>query len=194
MFLEYSDVYPLQNYKGFNWNSLAPMLTAMSRIPREDRMLMQVLARPIKDTPQLHASLAFSRFIQQFTRWRYSRTWMRRSHLEETEKLIQDKCRTRLFRTNVRISSFREMPENCSKNDIRKAKLHLTRNIISVASTTQYLSTTDQNRLLFRPISFGSKIRKKIQQRRFDRPFRLSSLEVATFWHPIGLEIGRAHV
>ncbi len=187
MRLEYSDVYPLQTYKNFSWNSMAPILTAMSRIPQDDRMLMQVLVRPIKDTPQLHASLAFSRFISHFTRWKHSRTWMRRSRLPETEKQIQEKCRTRLFRTTVRISSFREMPEKASRVDVRRAKQQLARSIMSVASITQYLSTTDQNRLSFRPVAFGSGVAKKIQQRRFDRPFRLSSHEVTTLWHPLGL-------
>ncbi len=187
MFLEFQDIFPIQTYKNFSWNSVAPMLTAMSRVPTQDRMLMQVLVRPIKDTPQLHASLAFSRFLSRFLRWTHSRTWMRRAYSGQTTKMIQEKCRTRLFRTNVRISAFRELPEGFTKQDLRRAKLALTRDIASVSGTAQYLSTTDQNRLGFRPVKFGAGALQKIQQRRFERPFRLTSVEVATLWHPIGL-------
>lgn len=187
MCLEYPDIFPIQTYKTITWNSVAPMLTAMSRIPIQDRMLMQVLVRPVRDTAQLHASLALARFLTRFTMWCHSRTWMRRAYAGETTKLIQEKCRSRLFRANVRISSFRELPEGFTKHDVRKAKLMLTRNIKSVTGTVQYLSTTDQNRVGFRPISFGSGMLNKIQQRRFDRPFRLTAWEVATLWHPIVL-------
>ena len=184
LYLQYPDIYPLQTFRSFLWNSMTPMLTALSRLPQGDRMLLQILVRPIKDTPRLHASLAFSRFVNRFTRWLRVRTWMRKSFANDTTKIIQDKCKSRLFRCNYRISAFRELPERASHSDLKKAKLGLTRDIRSVTDTVQYLNTTDQNCMGFTPIKFGRSMLQKIQQRRFHRPFRFTGAEVATFWHP----------
>jgi len=184
LYLHWPDIYPIQNYTELNWNSCAPMLTALSQIPQGDRMLLQLLVRPIKDTPALHASLAFSRYIDSFLRLFRPRTWLKRGLKNNTSKLVRDKCLMRLFRCNYRVSAFTELPEHFTSPDVKKAKLRLRRNINSLTDTVQYLSTTNENRIAFRPISFGARMLKRIQERRFIRPFRFTSLEIATLWHP----------
>ncbi len=187
--LTYSDIIPLQTYRDFGWNSCAPMLTAMSRLPEGDRMLLQLLVRPIKDTPKLHASLAFGRFIERFARLFRSRTWMRRAFANDAQNKIQEKCRTRLFRCNYRISAFRDLPPGFTKHDVRKAKSGLSRSMRTLTNTIQYLNGTDLNIVKFSPLLFGKRMLDKVQRRRFERPFRFSAYEVVTFWHPVNLGV-----
>lgn len=184
LYLHYPDIYPIQTFKDFMWNSCSPMLTALSRLERSDRMLLQMLVRPIKDKPALHASLAFARFKENFISMFRPRTWLRKKFSTNTSKLVRDKCLSRLFRCNYRISAFSELPSNYTGKDLKKTKARLTKNIRVVTDILQYLNTTDQNRIGFRPISFSTSFLRKVQQRRFERPFRFTGHEVATFWHP----------
>lgn len=187
LYLQYPDMYPIQTYRDFLWNSCSPMLTAMSRLNRSDRMLLQMLVRPIKDTPSLHASLAVARFFDRFKNALRPRTWLRRNFANNTAKLVRDKCLSRLFRCNYRISTFTEIPKGASRADVATAKRRLTHNVKTVTDVLQYLNTTDQNRVGFRPLAFGNAFLRKVQERRFDRPFRFTGVEVATFWHPPSL-------
>jgi hypothetical protein len=49
------------------------------------------------------------------------------------------------------------------------------------------VNTANENKLKKRATMVGPRMLKKIQERRFERPFRLSSLEVSSLWHPPGL-------
>ena len=184
LYLRWPDIYPIQVYRDFAWNSCAPMLTALSRLPQGDRMLLQLLVRPIKDTPSLHASLAFSRYMDSFARLFRPRTWLKHGLTNNSTKLVREKCLMRLFKCNYRVSAFTELPEHFTHPDVKKAKLRLTYNINTLTNTVKYLSTTNENRIAFRPITFGTRMLKRLQERRFIHPFRFSSLEITTLWQP----------
>lgn len=185
--LELPDVYPLQNYKQFAWNCLTPMLTALGRIPEGDTALVQVLVRPIRDCPRLHLETAIGRYLDLIVRKFRPRNWMRHTNFVETDKLIKEKSLAQLFRVNYRVSSCTRLRDKKSSQELRKAKTRLTKNIAMIANGVKTLNTVDQNRLLTGPIKFGAGIKRKIAERRFDRPFKVSAIELTSMWHPPSL-------
>lgn len=181
--LELPDIYPLQSYKAFAWDSMAPIVTALGRVPDTDSALVQVLVRPLRDSIWLQMETATSRYINKLTRFSRPRHLFKQPSKEPASKLIAEKCSMPLFRVNVRISSRTELPSGCSKLDIHRARERLKDNITSLSNALKTLNTTHENRFKMRSFSFGSGIARKISERRFDRPFKLSALELTSLWH-----------
>lgn len=183
------DIYPLQNHKMFAWNCLNPVLTAMGRIPDGDTALVQVLVRPLRDTTRLHIETAVSRYIDSFVRKLRPRTWLKHTNDEETDKLIKEKSLAQLFRVNYRISSRTHLDTKHSSLDLRRAKTRLTNNIIMIANGAKSLNTVNQNRFVVTPIRFGRRVERRIAERRFDRPYKVSARELTSMWHPPSLSV-----
>lgn len=177
------DIYPLQSWRTFNWDSMTPLLTALGRIPTSDSALVQVLVRPLKDTTALQASKALARFLDSFFRLFRLRMLLKHTGRQETDKLMQQKASLPWFSINYRISSRVELPENVSNGEMRAAKARLRENVRSLVNAAKIFNTTHQNRFIEGPVAFGPRFAKKVAERRFDRPFRVSAEELTTFWH-----------
>jgi hypothetical protein len=185
--LRYSDIYPIQNFKIFAWNSMAPIFAALSRVGLGDKVVVQVLVKPIPDTTMLHLSLATARWLDQFFRLFYSRTWFKRDIANDTEKLINEKALSRQFRVNYRITTFTDVAKDATPGDVRVIRERLKDNLRNVSAAVKVLNSTDQNAFTTGPIRFGKTAVERMQQRRFISPFRLSTIEVSTLWHPPSL-------
>jgi hypothetical protein len=187
MRLMWPGIYPLQNYKSFAWNSLAPVLTNLSRGSEFDNLLVQVIVRPLRDTPLLHMRLAIARYWDRFARYFRARTWLRKDISNESLKLIQEKCLARLFMINYRVTAFNDLPESASRNERKALQARLVKHVQNVAHSVKYLNTSDENRLASRPVRTGAAAIKRMQQRSFDSPFLVSAIELSTLWHPPSL-------
>ena len=189
LYLEFPDIYPIQNYKQFSWDCLTPMLTAMGRIPDGDTALVQVLVRPIRNSPRLHFETARARYLDLILRKFRPRNWLRHTNLKETDELIKEKCLGQLFRANYRVSSCTRIREKNSSRELRQAKSRVRNNIVMIANGVKTLNTLDQNRIGIGPISYGAGIKRKIVERRFHKPFKVSTMELASMWHPPSLGV-----
>lgn len=187
LYLQWPEIYPLQNFRNFTWDSLAPVVTTLSRTSEFDNMLIQVIARPVRDTPVLHFRLAMARSVERFLKLLRPRTWLKKDLTNESLKLVREKCLSRLFRVNYRISAFADLPEKSTRKDVKACERRLAHEVLSVAHAVKYLNTSDENRLGTRPLRYGSSAIKRMQRRPFDSPFLLTSSELSTLWHPPGL-------
>lgn len=185
--LELPDIYPFQNYKMFSWNSLTPVLTALGRIPQSDTALVQVLARPIPDSPGFQLNRFAWRTVDKLLRLFRPRTWFQMDDRKKTLDLIKEKSLAPHFYVNYRISTRTELPTRPSHTQLRQAKTRLRNNIIMIANAAKTLNTTYQNRLRLGRISYGGSIATKVHQRRFISPFKLAAIELVTMWHPPSL-------
>jgi hypothetical protein len=185
MFLERSDIYPIQSFRDFAWGSLSPVIESLSNTDSRDRMLVQVIINPIKDSAALHFRLGVARRVQDvisgITR---PRSLFGHDANNKTDELVDTKCASRLFWVNYRITAFGEPWGNGDKADMKATKARLTRNVTNVANSAKFLNTLNENTLDFHPVVIGKTQLVKAQERRFDKPFRLSGLEVATLWYP----------
>ena len=184
MRLEWPDIYPFQTAAALLWDSMAPVVTALSRIAEGDKMVIQVLARAIPDNYAHQAKLAIARNIDRCTRLFRTRTWLKRDLNLKSAELVKQKCLKRHFRVNYRISSFTELPDNPSRIQVAEAKARLTQNIVHVSNAVKILNTTDENKFMLDRVLYGKSALLKMQERRFDRPFLCMPLELSTLWHP----------
>jgi hypothetical protein len=184
LYLELPDIYPLQDWKPFAWDALTPVLTALGRIEETDTALIQVLDRPISDSNMLQIGRFASRMLDKVFRIFRPRQWLRLQGEVSTADAIKKKGLSSLHWANYRISSHTELPENATPQQIREAKQRLKKNITMIANAAKVYNTTHENRFRVGPISYGEGIKKKVQERRFHAPYKLSNEEVATLWHP----------
>jgi hypothetical protein len=184
MRLEWPEIYPFQTAAALLWDSMAPIVTALSRIVEGDKMVVQVLAKAVPDTYAHQGKLALARNFDRFTRLFRTRTWLKRDLNLKSAELVKQKCLKRHFRVNYRISSFTELSDKPSRSEIAEAKARLTQNIVHVSNAVKIFNSTDENKFKLDRIQFGKAPMLKMQERRFDRPFLCMPLEVSTLWHP----------
>jgi hypothetical protein len=183
MSLELPDVYPLQDYSMFSWNALSPVLTALGRIPQSDTALIQVLVKPIRDSASFQFGRYSRRLLEKFLRPFRLRRWFQISDRKKTEERIKAKALLQHYFVNYRISSMTQIAGDQSTKQLRDSRARLTNTIVMLANAAKSLNSAHENRLKLGRISFGSGIEKKIRERRFSSPFKLSVMEVVSMWH-----------
>jgi hypothetical protein len=187
LFLTKSDIYPIQNYTAYAYDSVAPMLTAMSRIHAGDRLVLQALVRPIAETPTLQVSLKIRRKLERFVRLFRAKTWFKRDLETKSRELIAKKCQSKLFKVNYRITALTQIPHDARASEKKTIMERLSLHVSHVVKAIKVYNTTDENRFGFRALQSGVATIRKMQDRSFDRPFLLSGVELSTLWHPPGL-------
>jgi hypothetical protein len=184
LYLELPDIYPIQDWKAFSWNSMTPVLTSLGRIPESDTALVQVLDKPISDSNMLQIGRFLTRSFDRIFRIFRASQWLRNKGKVNISDGLKKKGFASLHWVNYRISSHTQLSPNATQKEIREARARLRNNIISIANAAKVYNTTHFNRFKLGPILYGSTITKRIQERRFHAPFKLANEEVATLWHP----------
>lgn len=178
------EVYPLQNYGTFAYNSMQPVITPMAQLPEGDSLLLQVLVKPIKDTTAFQLSLAAKRlFARVEFAMRASRV-LKKDLENKTQELVATKCLSHLCRINYRVAAFHDLPPRSNAQTKSATLARLKNHVNAVAHNVKVYDTIDENRLVIGKIESGPAAIKKIQDRRFNAPFLLSTVELTTLWHP----------
>ena len=181
------DIYPMNDYTSMKTDSLVPVVTALSQVNESDKMLIQIMVRPIRDTPWLHLKLALSRAEENFKAPFRARRWLRKNLGAPTQKLVLDKCARRLFWINYRITAIHE-PTSSTTDSRAQTLARLSQSVHLVANAARIYNTVDENRFVLRRLESGKSWLHKVQARLFYKPFRVTSSELATFWHPPALQ------
>jgi len=181
-----SDIYPIYNYKAYSYDSMAPVITPLSHLPEGDRLLIQLVVRPIKDTGLLHAGLALERSKEKINRLFQTRTWLKKGLPTKTIELVHDKCLRRLFYVNYRIAAFSQVPAKGAAAHSATI-VRLSQHVKNVANSVRVYNAPDENKLILGKIETGASFLRRIQERRFRKPYRLSTIELTTLWHPPSL-------
>jgi hypothetical protein len=182
-----SEVYPIQNYEPFAYDSLSPIIASMSHLPEGDRLLLQVVVRPIKDKPTLHLELAVKRTLARIAQNASIAHWFKKDLKNNTTSLVQTKCLAHLFRINYRLVALSQLPPKAGAKLQGETVARLSSHIHNVSSAVKVLDTLDENRLSVGRIETGQGIITKAQERRFVKPYLVSGLELTTLWHPPNL-------
>lgn len=178
------DIYPINNYSRIKGQPLASIISALSELPEGDSMLLQTIVRPLKDSPWLHISLAHARSVDKFVNVLRPRTWFKKGLPLESLKRVQQKCSRHLMLTNYRISAFTDVSPKAPARARAEAQARLTGHVKRLADAVKTFDTVDENRFVTGRIETGSPALKKVAQRRFDKPYRMSPTEVSTLFHP----------
>jgi hypothetical protein len=187
MRLKRTDIYPIQLYTALAIDSVAPVVTALSRIHEEDRVLVQLIAKPLVDNASLQASLALTRALDRVKNAFSPRIMLRRDLVRKSAELMKKKCQSHLFKANVRITACSQAPSGATSAERNKILARLKQQVTFVARSMMVLNTTDENSLYMTGFRQGASAIKRMQERSFDAPYRLSAIEMTTLWHPPGL-------
>jgi hypothetical protein len=182
--LELPDIYPLQDHRSFSWDSLTPVITALGRIPETDSALVQVLVRPLRNSTSLQMTLFLRRAFEKAVRLFRPTRWFRTGNRQNTEAVIKEKALLPLFSVNYRISTRTELPERFSNSQLRQARTRLRYSLVMISNAAKCLNTTYENRLKLGSIAYGAGIARRIRERRFVSPFKVSARELVSMWHP----------
>lgn len=178
------EIYPLKDYRAIVTDSMVPIVTPLSQIPDSDRMLYQVVVRPLQDTPFLHLHLAMKRAEENFVRHLRARSWLKKGLPVNSMKLIHEKCTGNLVSVSFRIASITDLPVNVSKAERNSTYKRLSGNVETIANAMKSFNTNDENRFVTGRIESGKSFTARLVERKFHKPFRLSSIELSTIYHP----------
>lgn len=178
------DIYPINNFTRIKGETLSGIISALSELPEGDNMLLQLIVRPLKDSPWLHLSLAQARSKDKLVNVFRPRTWLKKGLPLESLKRIREKCSRHMLMANYRISAFTDLPHKAPAGARAEANTRLSAHIRKLADAVKTFDTVDENRFVMGRLETGAAALKKVAQRRFDKPYRMSPLELSTLFHP----------
>jgi hypothetical protein len=182
--LAYSDVYPIQDWKGFKSGSLVPVLMPLQQIPDGDCVLVQIIVRPIKDSALSNLAIKNALFSANLSDTFYLRRYLKKDLAVDVSKRVGAKCSSRLFWTNYRISAFSHLTPRASAQEKKATQERLAGHVKTLADSVKAYELTDYNKFVMTSLESGNKILSKIRERRFIKPFRLSSRELSSLYYP----------
>jgi hypothetical protein len=179
------DIFPLQSYEEIlKTDSLIPVLMPLQQLPESDRALIQVIVRPIRHCLSSLVSLNLTRAKARFGDLFNVRRYLKKDLSLSTTEGVEKKCRSRLFWSNYRVSLFTELSSRATAAERKAATERLTGHLNAIANAVKTANKTDFNTLYVGPTQSGKRFISDVQHRRFIKPYRLSSKEVTTFYHP----------
>lgn len=166
-----SDIYPLKDYREFEGDSLAGLLSVLSKCVPGERMFVQIVCKPAADSWDHQMRMASCRKwdrIRQFFRFKY---WFKREVAKTFREKTSEKTAQRMFRVNIRLGC-------ASSNPRVDSRTQLT----ALMGAYSVFNTLDYNQLRF------SRERTKAYLPFFNRRvlssgFLLSVRELATMFH-----------
>ena len=178
------DIYPIKYSGEFLTSSVAPVLTALAQASDGVRLLVQTIVQPFADTWWNQLKLLWTRKRTLLLNSINPRLWLRNGFTKDSLNRIQAKCSRPLFSVNIRISAFADLAPGTSVDTKQRIKAQLSENVKRIAAAAQQFNRIDENGFVLTPLQTGKAWLKKVQQRSFDRPFKLSSNELAGFFNP----------
>lgn len=174
------DIYPIKNFYMFAYNSLSPIVSALNSLPTEDRMVVQVLVKPMSKTIGNQLDLWLERYLDSVAKKFRLKTYLKKQLGTNSAALIRDKCNRRLFWVNYRITAMTEGGQGRREDHEKRLLGHVKQ----AADALKVLNTIDENKLTLRSTISGRSAIERMQARKQISPLRFSSIEVATLWHP----------
>jgi hypothetical protein len=179
-----TDVYPIQDWKSFKTSSLVPVLMPLQQFPESDCALIQIIVRPIKDSAWSNLSIRNARMNARMRDMFYLRQYLKKDLALDVSARINAKCASRLFWTNYRISTFSHLPPGSSAQEKKVTHDRLAGHVKLLADAAKAYGQTDYNKFVMTPLETGTRMLSKMRERRFIRPYRLSSRELSSLYYP----------
>jgi hypothetical protein len=181
------DVYPIQDWKGFKSSSLTPILMPLQQIPDGDCFLIQAILRPIKDSALSNLSILNARFNARMSDLFYLRKYLKKDFALNVAEKIDAKCASRLYWSNYRMTAFSHLAPGANTQEKKATYERLVGHVKTVTDSVKAFNLDDYNKFAVGGIESGSKWLEKIRERRFIRPYRLSTRELSSLYFPPSL-------
>jgi hypothetical protein len=182
--LDRPDIYPIQDYNTFKTNTLIPQIMALQTIPAEDSVLIQLIIRPIKQSFSSHLALANAKANAKLRDLFYLRKLFTKDLDVDVKALSKAKCSSQLFWVTHRISSFSSLPKGSNTALVKKTQERVRKHVESMVDTMKCYNLSHSNSIRATSIRTDSQFKRAVRERRFKKPYRLSSSELTTLYHP----------
>jgi hypothetical protein len=180
MRLTYPDVNPIQTYKSMRGNAVVPMLLPLQQVPESDRVVIQIILRPIKYNLWSQFSIRRARLAADLRDVFRIRRWFQKDLKLDVNARLTAKVSSRLFWTTYRITAFSEL---CRGQDRRAIEARLSGHLQNLINGVKTYNQDNFNTFYNTPYRSGPAATRQMQERRFVHPYRLSSIELTTLYH-----------
>lgn len=177
------DIYPLKDYRAIPSDTMSLLAGPLSNMTGTDRLIYQVVVKPLKDNTPLQVELALRRSQEMFVRKLRSHSWFKRDLPTDSVNLMKTKCSGNLALVSLRVAALSELPPQVSKEERRATYERLTERVRGVWDALKAFNTQDENRIVMGPIQSGGTLVRRLQERRLEKPYKLSTVEIATLFH-----------
>jgi len=163
---------PLKDYREFEGDSVAGVLSVLSECLPGEKVLVQLVIKPRRDTGAFQFMLSMHRklhAIHHFFRIKY---WFKQDLAKSFAQAIKEKTSSRLFYTNLRVCVISDNPDVDPKIKLK-----------AVSGALANFNTVDFNELVVKPPRSQDQVLAFCHQRSLRLPFLLSVQELATFYH-----------
>ena len=101
-----SDLYPLKTWRDFEGDSLAGLLSVLSKCQPGESAVIQIVLESVADSAWHHAGLAWRKRLDRF--WHHFRVkyWFKRGLLSGIRAKVAEKAAARHFRVTIRLAAF----------------------------------------------------------------------------------------
>jgi len=167
-----TDLFPIKTFNQFDGDSLSGVLSVLARCVPGERVIVQIVVRPVRDSGFHHLIINTRKLFDKFRHIFRAKYWFKKGIAGTFRDTIKDKTRGRLFYTNVRIlcSAQNALPDPMGRLE-------------AVLGAMQNFNTLDHNRFLVRRVLKNKDILKLVSGRVIQSPFLLSTAEIATLYH-----------
>lgn len=167
-----SDLFPIKDFKNFEGDSLAGMLSVLSKSALDEMVLIQYVLKPRQDTGGLH----------------FARNWQKRFDMLRYAFRVKYWFKKGDFRTKFKESFLQKEQENLFETTIRFAifgteEQHLKNRFHAIAQSFAQYSLTDFNNFAIKGPIKNSIFLTNLQKRNFGKQYLLSQSEISTLYH-----------
>jgi len=168
--LDRSDLFPLRNYTEFEGDSLAGVLSVLSKCATDEGAWLQLVIRPQADSSMYHLWLKVRRFFERIRHFFRIKYWFKKETGHNFAQEMSDKSNARGFSASLRVGAYSANPSHSPEVRLQ-----------AVLGALQNFNTLDLNRLKLGRVRQGGLA--SFQHRTLGKGFRLSSREIATLFH-----------
>jgi hypothetical protein len=167
-----TDIFPLKTYKEFEGDSISGLLSVLSKCTPGERVFIQIVIRPAKDSASHHFVLNIRKRIDALRQWFRIKYWFKKGIAKTFREKINNKSTGRLFRVNIRATSLSDDP-----------KISPATRLDAVFGAMSNFNTLDLNQIGVLKLDKSQRCLKAFRERRLHNGFLLSVQEIATIFH-----------
>lgn len=166
-----TDLFPIKDFRSFDGDSLAGVLSVLSKCIPGERAFVQLVIRPIKDTGLHHLKINLKKKLNSIYQLFRVKYWFKRGVVKTFAERINEKTSGRLFKVNLRVV--------CVSTDRQASASARLQALISALTN---FNTLDLNQLRFYKLPLQVGI-KRFQDRAIEAGYLLSTKELTTLFH-----------
>lgn len=170
--LRKSDLFPIKIFEEFESDSLSGLLSVLSKATIDEKIVLQFIVKPKKDTGGLHFSRGIKRKLETLRHFFRIKYWFKKGDFRKKFKeAFLRKENEKLFEISIRYIIY------------SPAELNLNNRFYSIKNAFYQFNSTDLNQFKISSPRNNEKYLSMVKNRKFHNPYLFSQSEIATIFH-----------